>query len=272
MGILTLPATMEKIVCLVSIITFFGIYMAFSLSLANTQLGFHEMKGYKDALLVQFLHNPALAVLNEKKEPEIFMLNASKLSDALTNSPNKKVPNYDIGNTRYQIHIYDTQTGKYWDFKNYIPVDASFNISVDEKNVVWRYANIIYPNGNISTALVKAVYVIGENEDRHKLKEGMICNADEDCASDMYCTKGTGAGQQDKTCQSITLCTYSKNAGDSAESACECNTEETSGGKCVVGGPPLLLIKGQPCIGNAFCENGICNMDSAKPSEYYTCN
>ena len=274
--------TMGKIYPLIILLIFFVAHMLLSDKLSDMQISFHEMKGYKDALLVQFLHNPEIVVLNLKNEPENFMLDADKLNRILTNSPYKEIPNYQTGNTSYHIHIYDTQTGKYWDFKNYFPVDANYEIDIDEKNIVWRYANILYPNKEISTVLIRAVYVVGKKEDRYKKKQGMKCNTDKDCANELYCTDGRGAGQFYKTCQPI-WCKYNKKNNDKAKSACECISEKLKDcgtKKCCDGDdfldptPPetFSLIKGQPCISDDICRSNDCNDNYEKPSEYYTCN
>lgn len=269
-----MSSTIEKILCILFFSTFIGIFTALHFSVANTEMQFHEMKGYKDALLVQLMHLPGLVVENSKGEPENFMFDADKLTDALLQK-DKNASGYDIGTTRYHIHIVDTQTGKQWDFKNYIPLDASFKIAPEEeKFVVWKYANIKYPDGKISAVFVRAVYIVGSDaEDRNKLKEGVVCTATEDCAEGLFCSDGiTGSGQKYKTCQNEELCTYIKSSGTSANSVCECTSQEISGGKCSVGSAPTSLIKGQPCTVGGDCQSGICNLNSANPSEYNTCN
>ena len=274
MGIYTLPSTIEKILCIVLFGVFIGIFTSLHYNMSHTQIQFHEMKGYKDALLVQFMHLPELVVNNSKGEPQNFIFDADKLTTALLYA-SKDAPDYDIGYVRYHIHIFDTQTGKQWDFKNHIPLDASFDITPEEENfMVWKYANIKYPDETISAVLVRAVYIVGsEAEDRDKLKEGIVCTATEDCAEGLFCDDGNngGAGQKYKTCQDEEICTYNKNAGDGATSACECTSQEISGGVCSVGGAPLRFIRGQPCTVNGHCQSGICNNNPANPSEYHTC-
>ena len=254
----------------------FGIVLIIIVSLYETKMDFHEMKGYKDALLVSFMHTPSLVVLNEKNESYDFMFDADKLNQRLLKEVDEKnPPDYDLGNISYHINIIDTQTEKLWSFKNYIPVDPNYTIDKDEKNLVWRFANVKYPDGNISTVLVKAVFTIGEDDDIKKLKQGMICTDDEECGMDLKCTKGSGDfGQKNKTCQP-SYCSYIKVEDDEVEHICECECQEIKncvGGKicCNCTNEPTELIEGQPCTADAECIHGCYLLDSDGLNKY-TC-
>ena len=234
----SLSPTIITIIILILVATFIGIHQNMQSSMSDSQLSTHKMKAYKDALLVQFMHMPDLVVENERGEPENFLFDADKLTLAIINNPfgdPKKVPGFDIEPVSYHINVLDTQTGRYWDFKNKYSVNAPNSISPTDENLVWRYANVRYPDGNISAVFVSAVFIVGVDDDIPKLKEGIKCVVDEDCVSEHYCTKGiAGAGQIYKTCQDKDICTYSKLDGEEVKSACECVSQKTK--------PCLLLI------------------------------
>ena len=288
----SLSPTIISICVIILVAASMNIYMNMQSSLSDTQLIMHEMKAYKDALLVQFVHMPDLVVENERGEPENFLFDADKLTLAIINNPfgdPKKVPGFDIEPVSYHINVLDTQTGRYWDFKNKYSVNAPNSISPTEENLVWRYANVRYPDGNISTVFVSAVFIIGVDDDIPKLKESMKCVIDEDCASGYYCTNGNVAvgGQAFKTCQDKGICTYSKTDGEEATSACECVSQLLKAcllNLCCDGNAAPVAgtyIKGQPCIGDASCISNSCNDTGVLPtpiskymypSEYKTCN
>ncbi|OYT35487.1 MAG: hypothetical protein B6U87_00150 [Candidatus Aenigmarchaeota archaeon ex4484_52] len=254
----------KKIIAIIVVALFFAAIILFYTKMNKTQMNFHEMKGYKDAILVDFMHIPDLVVLNEKEEPYDFMFDAEKLTQKLNNDfEDKLLKEFNLSKVSYHIHILDTQTGAYWDFKNYIPLDPIYDIDENEKNLVWRYANIKYPDGNISTVLVRAVFVVGEDENRNKLKQGMICNSDLECVSS-HCTNGSGRGQKYKTCQA-SYCSYSREDDVKVKHFCECISQKTKTCSssitkicCDTSNEPLRLIEGQPCEFNSDCRSGVC--------------
>ncbi|MCK5176196.1 MAG: hypothetical protein KAQ92_00590 [Candidatus Aenigmarchaeota archaeon] len=288
----SLNPTIMMIIMIMLIGTTLFFHQNMQSKMSDTQLNTHKMKAYKDALLVQFVHMPDLVVENEKGEPENFLFDADKVTAALINNPfgdPKKVPGFNIEPVSYHINVLDTQTGRYWDFKNKYPVDMKYSISVTDENLVWRYANIIYPDGKISTVFISAVFIMGIDDDVPKLKEGMKCVADADCVSGDYCTNGNVAvgGQAFKTCQNKDICTYSKGDGEEATSACECISQLLKScllNLCCDGNAAPAVgkkIKGQPCLGDAGCISNSCNDTGALPtpiskymypSEYQTCN